>query len=105
MEEIISLGKYIILTHHNETLSICFCRYDYEECDSESANKMMDHLENLISSGNVVGKEFSSGDKVYVVKVADNFSYVDPIDKSVAKNQVTIAKALLLFLLLIYMCS
>lgn len=62
-------------------------RYDYEECDSESANKMMEHLEKFIS-GDVVGKSYSSGGKTYVIQKVDNFSYVDPIDKSVAKNQV-----------------
>lgn len=63
-------------------------RYDYEECDSESANKMIAHLESLIAGNAFVGKSYSSGGKTYVVQKADNFSYVDPIDNSLAKNQV-----------------
>ncbi|KAF5286188.1 hypothetical protein FQA39_LY16358 [Lamprigera yunnana] len=64
-----------------------FTRYDYEECESESANKMMKHLESFIQSPNVVGSTYSSLGKNYVVKVADNFSYVDPIDHTQTKNQ------------------
>lgn len=65
-----------------------FTRYDYEECETSAAEKMMDHLEDYIKSGSLVGKKFTSNGKEYVVKVTDNFSYTDPIDKSVAKNQV-----------------
>lgn len=63
-------------------------RYDYEECDSEDANKMMQHLESLLDSKDFVGKSYCSSYKTYTVDKADNFSYVDPIDHSVAKNQV-----------------
>lgn len=49
---------------------------------------MMTHLESLIASKAFVGKSYSSKEKTYVVQKADNFSYVDPIDKSLAKNQV-----------------
>lgn len=64
-----------------------FTRYDYEECESEAANQLMTHLENLIASKDFVGKSYTSGGKTYTVSKADNFSYVDPIDNSVAKNQ------------------
>ncbi|KRT86223.1 hypothetical protein AMK59_1506, partial [Oryctes borbonicus] len=66
-----------------------FTRYDYEECDTEAANKMMDHLEALLGDNakELVGKSYTSESKTYVIQKADNFSYVDPIDKSVAKNQ------------------
>lgn len=63
-------------------------RYDYEECDCDAAASMMDHLENLLRSGSLIGKQFSSGGKSYTVSVADNFSYKDPIDNTVTKNQV-----------------
>lgn len=65
-------------------------RYDYEECETEAANKMMAHLQNLLADDAkaIVGKSYSSESKSYVIKKADNFSYVDPIDQSVAKNQV-----------------
>lgn len=65
-----------------------FTRYDYEECDLEPCNKMMDELEKLITGPGFVGKEFSNGGKTYKVQLGDNFSYVDPIDKSLATKQV-----------------
>ena len=49
---------------------------------------MMAHLESLIGSGSFVGQDFSAGGKIFKVKMADNFEYTDPVDKSVAKNQV-----------------
>ncbi|CAH1380723.1 hypothetical protein MTP99_004682 [Tenebrio molitor] len=77
-----------ILTEHWKTYGRnYFTRYDYEECDSNDAGKMMAHLEETIADPKFVGKEYSAGGKTYKVKQADNFSYVDPIDKSVTKNQ------------------
>ncbi|KAK4878419.1 hypothetical protein RN001_010925 [Aquatica leii] len=64
-----------------------FTRYDYEECDSEAANKMMAHLETLINDPNTIESFYINAGKTYVVKVADNFSYEDPIDHSQTKNQ------------------
>ncbi|XP_050292995.1 phosphoglucomutase [Anthonomus grandis grandis] len=64
-----------------------FTRYDYEECETDGANKMMAHLESLLTDNSFLGKTFTSDGKTYKVSKADNFSYVDPIDKSVAKNQ------------------
>ncbi|KAF7287696.1 phosphoglucose mutase 1 [Rhynchophorus ferrugineus] len=64
-----------------------FTRYDYEECETEGANQMMQRLEQLIASADFVGKSFTASGKTYTVAKADNFSYVDPIDNSVAKNQ------------------
>lgn len=65
-----------------------FTRYDYEECDLDSCNEMMATLEKTISDPAFVGKEYSSGDKAYKIKIADNFSYTDPVDKSVSTKQV-----------------
>ncbi|CAK1586702.1 unnamed protein product [Parnassius mnemosyne] len=64
-----------------------FTRYDYEECASDPCNEMMQALEKKITAPGFVGSSFSSGNKTYVVKLADNFSYMDPIDKSVAMKQ------------------
>lgn len=63
-------------------------RYDYEEVEAEGANKMMKDLEALISDRSFVGKQFSVGDKVYIVEKVDNFEYSDPVDGSIARNQV-----------------
>lgn len=59
-----------------------FLRYDYEECESEGANKMIGYLRDLISS-------CRAGDKYgnYVLEFADDFTYTDPVDGSVASKQ------------------
>ncbi|KAK6188585.1 hypothetical protein SNE40_004732 [Patella caerulea] len=64
-----------------------FTRYDYENCESGSANTMMENLNNVISSPELIGKKFTEGSKSYTVAKADNFCYTDPIDNSVSKNQ------------------
>lgn len=67
------------------------CRYDYEEVDADAANKMMKDLETMMFDRSFVGKQLSSGDKVYTVEKADNFEYNDPVDGSVSRNQVGMA--------------
>ncbi|KAF4400741.1 phosphoglucomutase, chloroplastic [Cannabis sativa] len=59
-----------------------FSRYDYEECESEGANKMVDYLRDLISKS-------KAGDKYgnYTLQFADDFTYTDPVDGSVASKQ------------------
>ncbi|KAM0876292.1 hypothetical protein ACQ4PT_036261 [Festuca glaucescens] len=59
-----------------------FSRYDYEECESESTNKMMEHLRDLISKS-------SPGEKYgdYTLQFADDFSYTDPVDGSSVSKQ------------------
>ncbi|XP_062135004.1 phosphoglucomutase [Drosophila sulfurigaster albostrigata] len=64
-----------------------FTRYDYEECDLEPCNEMMATMEKNITAAEFVGKNYSSSGKSYKVKQADNFSYTDPVDKSVATKQ------------------
>lgn len=86
-----STGKSVedILKQHWSTYGRnYFTRYDYEECDLDSCNEMMATLEKTISDPVFVGKEYSSGDKTYKIKIADNFSYTDPVDKSVSTKQV-----------------
>lgn len=64
-----------------------FTRYDYEECDLDPCNEMMATMEKNIIAAEFVGKSFTSGGKTYKVKKADNFSYTDPVDKSLATKQ------------------
>nr|AFY26896.1 phosphoglucomutase [Morella rubra] len=59
-----------------------FSRYDYEECESESANKMMEYLRDLVSKSKP-GEKYGS----YVLQVADDFMYVDPIDGTILSKQ------------------
>lgn len=67
-------------------------RYDYEECELEPCNAMMTAMETLITSSSFTGRSFSFGGKTYKVKIADNFSYNDPIDKSISTKQVWLKK-------------
>ncbi|PIA49780.1 hypothetical protein AQUCO_01300484v1 [Aquilegia coerulea] len=51
-----------------------FSRYDYEECESEGANKMMSYLRDLISKSKG-GEKYGS----YALQFADDFTYTDPV--------------------------
>eukprot|EP01116_Phalansterium_solitarium_P023106 TRINITY_DN7926_c0_g1_i2.p1 TRINITY_DN7926_c0_g1~~TRINITY_DN7926_c0_g1_i2.p1 ORF type:complete len:565 (+),score=240.23 TRINITY_DN7926_c0_g1_i2:103-1797(+) len=60
-----------------------FTRHDFEEVDSDAANKMMAHLNTVISDPAVKGRKVGN----YEIASADDFEYTDPIDGSVSKNQ------------------
>lgn len=49
---------------------------------------MMQYIEATIQKSEFVGSKLTSASKTYVVKLADNYSYVDPIDGSIANKQV-----------------
>ncbi|XP_022888329.1 phosphoglucomutase, chloroplastic isoform X2 [Olea europaea var. sylvestris] len=59
-----------------------FSRYDYEECESEGANKMIEYLRDVVSKS-------KAGDKYgnYALQFADDFNYTDPVDGSVVSKQ------------------
>ena len=69
-----------------------FFRCDYENVESEGANKMMELLRKAADDGSLVNEIFKGGSgdnqKSYQVKSMDDFSYTDPIDGSVSKKQV-----------------
>lgn len=79
--------KEVLLGHWNKFGRNFFTRYDYEGCDSESANKVMQQLKDLFKQADFVGRQLNYGDKSYEVKLADDFQYTDPIDNVVTKNQ------------------
>jgi phosphoglucomutase len=58
-----------------------YCRHDYEAIEGSIANDIVEHLRNQLPT--LPGQAF--GD--YEVKYADEFSYHDPIDGSISKNQ------------------
>jgi phosphoglucomutase len=58
-----------------------YSRYDYEGLPTEDANAVMTHLRDNFSS--LTGKQFGK----YTVATCDDFSYTDPVDASVSKNQ------------------
>ncbi|KAL9317517.1 hypothetical protein ACSQ67_014034 [Phaseolus vulgaris] len=59
-----------------------FSRYDYEECESEGANKMIEYLRDIVSKSKA-GDKYGS----YVLQFADDFTYTDPVDGSVVSKQ------------------
>ncbi|MDW5314732.1 alpha-D-glucose phosphate-specific phosphoglucomutase [Rhizobium sp. PL01] len=58
-----------------------YSRHDYEEVDSDAANGLMTALRDQLAT--LPGKSFGK----LKVATADDFSYNDPIDKSVSNNQ------------------
>jgi len=56
--------------------------------DSAGADKMVQRLNEFIADKTTVGKEFTAAGKSFKVAKVEDFEYVDPIDKSVAKKQV-----------------
>lgn len=64
-----------------------FTRYDYEGCESEPCNLMMENLEKFIHDPASVGKSYTAMGKTYEISACDNFSYTDPVDGSKASNQ------------------
>ncbi|TAL51581.1 MAG: alpha-D-glucose phosphate-specific phosphoglucomutase [Methylovulum sp.] len=58
-----------------------YCRHDYEAVETAIANEIIEHLRKLVTD--MRGKTFGE----YVVKYADEFSYEDPVDGSISKNQ------------------
>lgn len=59
-----------------------FSRYDYEECESEGANKMIEYLRDSVSKSKP-GDKYGS----YVLQFADDFKYTDPVDGSMVSKQ------------------
>ena len=71
-----------ILKDHWKTYGRNFySRHDYEEVATEPATELMERLRGML--GTMAGQKFGN----YEVKYADDFSYRDPIDNSVSKNQ------------------
>lgn len=58
-----------------------YSRHDYEAIPSETANQIYDNLESLLP--NLKNERFANS----LVINADNFSYEDPIDKTISTNQ------------------
>jgi len=79
----------ILIEHWQRYGRNYFTRYDYEGCDLDKCNCMMAALEQKMAEPGFVGQAFSHNGKSYTVKLADNFSYNDPIDKSVSTKQVS----------------
>ncbi|MBO8831408.1 alpha-D-glucose phosphate-specific phosphoglucomutase, partial [Staphylococcus aureus] len=51
-------------------------------CESEGANKMIEYLRDIVAKSKA-GENYGN----YVLQFADDFSYTDPVDGSVASKQ------------------
>ncbi|MCW9089608.1 MAG: alpha-D-glucose phosphate-specific phosphoglucomutase [Gammaproteobacteria bacterium] len=71
----------IVREHWREYGRNYYTRHDYEGIDLDAARGLMAHVEAQFAG--LVGKELAGGKVAY----ADNFSYTDPVDGSVSKNQ------------------
>ncbi|MGC9504392.1 alpha-D-glucose phosphate-specific phosphoglucomutase [Baaleninema sp.] len=58
-----------------------YSRHDYEAVDKDNATTLMENLRSKLDS--MPGQTFGN----YQVKYADDFSYTDPVDGSISKNQ------------------
>ncbi|KAG0142882.1 hypothetical protein CROQUDRAFT_81668 [Cronartium quercuum f. sp. fusiforme G11] len=73
----------VLLDHYQKYGRSFFSRYDYEEVSSEGASKLMKHIEDQMNSKDFKGTKLDQ----FIVKDFGNFSYKDPIDQSISKNQ------------------
>lgn len=78
----------ILQSHYQKYGRSFFSRYDYEEIET-GADKVMDTLRDIFADSSFVGSELSAttSKTTFKVKEAGDFSYTDPIDHSVSKNQ------------------
>ena len=58
-----------------------YSRHDYEAIPSNIDNQIFGNLTSMLD--NLKGNSFAGN----LVKVADNFSYLDPVDNSISENQ------------------
>jgi len=71
----------IVVSHWKKYGRNYYCRWDFEGMDKTGATAMMDKMrsESAANTGRVCGK--------YTIATADDFTYVDPVDGSVATKQ------------------
>ncbi|QRV78203.1 phosphoglucomutase/phosphomannomutase, alpha/beta/alpha domain protein [Ceratobasidium sp. AG-Ba] len=73
----------LLQEHYEKYGRSFFSRYDYEEVSSEGAKKLTDNLDALFADPSFIGSKHGA----FTVSAVNNFSYTDPIDGSVSKNQ------------------
>lgn len=73
----------VLQAHYKQYGRNFFSRYDYEEVDSAGAKELMDNLSKQFTSSSFKGTKLGE----FEVAEAGDFSYTDPIDGSVSKNQ------------------
>lgn len=71
----------IVEAHWKEFGRNYYCRYDYEQVDSEKANQLMANLVKVTTTA--AGTQWGT----FTVSLADEFTYTDPVDQSVSSHQ------------------
>ncbi|MFQ3183541.1 MAG: phosphoglucomutase [Alteromonas macleodii] len=71
----------IVADHWNTFGRDYYSRYDFEAVETQKANKMMGDLRGQL--GKLVGQSHAG----LIVTSADEFSYLDPVDGTISKNQ------------------
>ncbi len=71
----------IVIDHWKEYGRNIYSRHDYDAIDATLANNIIDDLHSRFIS--LMGHGFGA----YCIEKADDFSYTDPIDNSISKNQ------------------
>lgn len=81
--------KDVLLDHWATYGRSFFSRYDYENCASEDAEKLMSFLESSRSDfdNGTKPSDLKSTGKTFQVHKMYDFAYTDPVDSSVSKNQ------------------
>jgi len=81
--------KELLMRHYAIYGRSFFSRYDYEEVSSEGANKIVALLNDAITSSSLANKTYKSKgtNQDFTIASVTSFSYTDPIDGSVSKNQ------------------
>ena len=78
--------KDIVEAHWSKYGRHFYCRYDYEGVDSDDANKVMDGIRNSFVDGDIPAASSDDSSTIQLV-AAEEFSYTDPVDGSVATKQ------------------
>ncbi|AFZ51020.1 alpha-D-glucose phosphate-specific phosphoglucomutase [Dactylococcopsis salina] len=71
----------IVKDHWSQYGRTYYSRHDYEEVEKDPANQLMETLRSNLST--LPGKQYNG----YEIDLADDFSYTDPIDGSIAEKQ------------------
>ncbi|KAH7915269.1 hypothetical protein BJ138DRAFT_147588 [Hygrophoropsis aurantiaca] len=81
--------KELLKKHYSVYGRSFFSRYDYEEVPSDGAQKIVDLLNNAINTSSLASTTHQSPStkQHFTIASVSNFSYTDPIDGSVSKNQ------------------
>ena len=73
--------SHLIKNHWKKFGRNYYSRHDYEAIPSNIANQIFENLSSLLPT--LIGTNFAGN----LVKDADNFSYLDPVDNSISENQ------------------